>query len=86
MLGAWAGHVPAQRDIDEAAAAAREARDMRHRRIPGAPARAAQRPRPRGPAGRVMVALTTLTLWSLGQAIVVEAGREAAVPAHVARS
>ena len=38
------------------------------------------------PLAVVMVALTTITLWSLGQAIVVETEPEAAVPAHVSRS
>ena len=73
MLGAWAGHVTAQRDI-EAARNGRQARDMRHRKIPGSNNGAARRNvRVREiPLAVVMVALTTLTLWSLGQAIVVE--------------
>lgn len=67
MLGAWAGHVTAHRDLDPAAGAPadagsparRSARDVRLREVPLA---------------LVMVALTTLTLWSLGQAIVAEPG------------
>jgi hypothetical protein len=72
MLGAWAGHVTAQRDM-EALASPKPARDMRHRRIPGSPPAPARNVRLREiPLALVMVALTTLTLWSLGQAIVVE--------------
>jgi hypothetical protein len=60
MLGAWAGHVVAQRDGDGRAHEPLEPeparRDMRLREVPLA---------------LVMVALTTVTLWSLGQAIVV---------------
>jgi hypothetical protein len=81
MLGAWAGHVTASRDM-EALANAKPPRDMRHRKLPDA------RPAPRRsvrvreiPLALVMVALTTLTLWSLGQAIVVEQGSAAAPPA-----
>ncbi len=48
MLGAWAGHVRAQLDIDATTAAAREARDLRHRRVKGVSATG--RPRPRGAA------------------------------------
>lgn len=85
MLGAWAGHVTAQRDLEAAAAAAaangRAGRDLRHRKIhdpgPLPPTRRNMRVR-EIPLAVVMVALTTLTLWSLGQAIVVEAP-EAAV-------
>ncbi len=72
MLGAWAGHVTAQRDMD-AERQPKPARDMRHRRI-----HAPEAPRPRNvrarevPLAVMMVALTTLTLWSLGQAIVVD--------------
>jgi hypothetical protein len=78
MLGAWAGHVSAQRDLEAAAAAAngRPGRDLRHRKIhdpdPLPPPRRNVRAR-EIPLAVVMVALTTLTLWSLGQAIVVEA-------------
>jgi hypothetical protein len=78
MLGAWAGHVRAQLDIDEQTAIAREARDMRHRRVKGV-ARPDVRVR-EVPLAVMMVALTTLTLWSLGQAIVVEQAPEGAVP------
>jgi len=100
MLGAWAGHVVAVRDLeaqDTAAALSvgREARDLRHRRIRGAngvdaagtgagPALTARSLRMREiPLAVVMVALTTLTLWSLGQAIVSEEDDEAARPAQV---
>jgi hypothetical protein len=80
MLGAWAGHARAQREL-EAAAAAREARDLRHRRI----RREAEAPRAdlrvrEVPLAVMMVCLTTLTLWSLGQAIVQEKAPEAAAP------
>jgi len=79
MLGAWAGHVRAQRDM-EAAAIARPQRDMRHRKIhDGAPAPERNVRLREIPLAIVMVALTTLTLWSLGQAIVVE-DVDAAVP------
>ena len=77
MLGAWAGHVTAQRDLEAAAARAngRAGRDLRHRKIhdpdPLPPPRRNVRAR-EIPLALVMVALTTLTLWSLGQAIVVE--------------
>jgi hypothetical protein len=72
MLGAWAGHVTAQRDM-EALAGVPPARDRRHRKIPGSPAAPTRDVRVREiPLALVMVALTTLTLWSLGQAIVVE--------------
>ena len=84
MLGAWAGHVRAQIDIDEQTAAAREERDLRHRK-----ARGVSRPDVRVrevPLAVMMVALTTLTLWSLGQAIVVEQAPEGAVPELVART
>ena len=72
ILGAWAGHVTAQRDMD-ASLIPMPTRDMRHRRI-----HAPDGSRPRNvrareiPLALVMVALTTLTLWSLGQAIVVQ--------------
>jgi len=80
MLGAWAGHVAAQRDLDAAAhwngnGNGKAARDLRHRRIhdpdplPGARRNLRRR---EIPLAIVMVALTTLTLWSLGQSIVVE--------------
>ncbi len=80
MLGAWAGHARAQREL-EAAAAARGARDLRHRRIrtKAAPPRADLRVR-EVPLAVMMVCLTTLTLWSLGQAIVQETAPEAGVP------
>jgi hypothetical protein len=72
MLGAWAGHVTAQRDAD-AAASSKPSRDMRHRKIHPAPASPVPNVRRREvPLAVVMVALSTLTLWSLGQAIVRE--------------
>ncbi len=88
MLGAWAGHVSAVRDLEAGArtreTALREARDLRHRRIHGTapatvePAATAQNLRLREvPLAIVMVALTTLTLWSLGQAIVVSEDSQA---------
>jgi hypothetical protein len=87
MLGAWAGHVTAQRDMDAAASpygawnsngngngnGGKAGRDLRHRKIhdpdplPG-PRRNVRRREI--PLAIVMVALTTLTLWSLGQTIV----------------
>jgi hypothetical protein len=99
MLGAWAGHVAAQRDMDAVAAhqglnahgtlngngngnGGKAGRDLRHRKIhdpdplPGPRRNVRMR---EIPLAIVMVALTTLTLWSLGQAIVVE-GDEAAAP------
>ena len=83
MIGAWAGHVTAQRDME--ALASRPTRDMRHRKIPGATNGAPRDVRLREiPLAVVMVALTTITLWSLGQAIVVETEPEAAIPVHVA--
>jgi hypothetical protein len=82
MLGAWAGHVTAQRDLaaQEAAASEREARDLRHRRIAEPAPLPERRVNVRArevPLAVVMVALTTITLWSLGQAIVVEPEGEA---------
>jgi hypothetical protein len=81
MLGAWAGHARAQREL-EAAAAAREARDLRHRRIriEAPPPRADLRVR-EVPLAVMMVCLTTLTLWSLGQAIVQEPAPVGSTPA-----
>ena len=67
--------------------ASRPTRDRRHRKIPGATNGAPRDVRLREiPLAVVMVALTTITLWSLGQAIVVETEPEAAAPAHVTRS
>ena len=83
MLGAWAGHVTAQRDM-AALAATKPQRDIRHRKIHDSPAPTARNVRRREiPLAIVMVALTTLTLWSLGQAIVVELEAEGAVPQAV---
>jgi hypothetical protein len=69
MLGAWAGHVVAQ--LTSEREAGRSARiDVRVRQVPLAV---------------VMVALTTVTLWSLGQAIVrtPEEGETGTSAAHV---
>jgi hypothetical protein len=78
MLGAWSGHVTAQRDLAAPAGNGRngDARDLRHRRIHDATPLPDHPPRNlrarEVPLAVVMVALTTITLWSLGQAIVVE--------------
>jgi hypothetical protein len=70
ILGAWAGHVRAQRDV-AALAASKPPRDRRHRKIPPATSRRIPNVRRREiPLAFVMVFLTTLTLWSLGQSIV----------------
>jgi hypothetical protein len=80
VLGAWAGHVTAQRDM-AALAGQRPKRDLRHRKIPAARPRRAPNVRVREiPLAVVMVALTTLTLWSLGQAIVVEKAAQGPAP------
>jgi hypothetical protein len=72
VIGAWAGHVTAQRDM-AARASEKPPRDMRHRKIQGTSTRRIPNVRRREiPLAVVMVALTTLTLWSLGQAIVQE--------------
>ena len=83
MLGAWAGHVTAQRDA-EALANAKPPRDMRHRKLPATPAPKRNVRRREIPLAIVMVALTTITLWSLGQAIVVEKAAEGCGPRVVA--
>jgi hypothetical protein len=83
MLGAWSGHVTAQRDI-AAAEQAKRARDRRHRKIHdngAATALAGRSVRMREiPLAVVMVVLTTLTLWSLGQKIVQEQAADRVVP------
>jgi NhaP-type Na+/H+ or K+/H+ antiporter len=56
MLGAWGGHVVAAAHIDARADARTSARRLRVRQIPLAV---------------LMVFLTTLTLWSLGQGLFV---------------
>jgi hypothetical protein len=77
MLGAWGGHVSAARDVEgdtvagAARASARDTRTVRLRQVPLAV---------------VMVALTTLTLWSLGQAIVVNPDEQAAGASTVVAS
>ena len=70
----------------EALAASRPPRDMRHRKLPLDARAAIRNVRMREiPLAVVMVALTTLTLWSLGQAIVVATpGGERARPAAIA--
>ena len=81
MLGAWSGHVTAARDMD-AIAHAPEPRDLRHRRIPGNHAPRVRNIRVREiPLALVMIALTTITLWSLGQAIVQEPAPQGTTPA-----
>lgn len=83
MVGAWAGHVTAQREMAERAAA-KEARDLRHRKIHDAHRPPVRNVRTREiPLALVMVALSTLTLWSLGQAIVLEVEASRATPAFV---
>lgn len=81
MLGAWAGHVTALRDIEVIAPGngngnghGKDPRDLRHRKIRNAsPLPSARHVRVREvPLAVVMVALTVVTLWSLGQAIVVD--------------
>ena len=80
MLGAWSGHVTAARDV-EAVENGREPRDMRHRKLPGLRSLRGRNMRVREiPLAVVMVALTTLTLWSLGQAIVQQTAPTSAVP------
>lgn len=75
MLGAWAGHVTAARDAD-AEARASGVVPVRERRagvrLPAAPIRGRDTRLREVPLALVMVVLTTITLWSLGQAIVVE--------------
>ena len=71
MLGAWAGHVRAQQDM-ASLAASKPPRDMRHRKISTPSRRLPNVRRREVPLAVVMVALTTLTLWSLGQSIVAE--------------
>jgi hypothetical protein len=84
MLGAWAGHVTASREIHGQATGSstdrkRERRDLRHRRIHGLGSLQRRNVRVREiPLALMMVGLTTLTLWSLGQAIVREIPDEGA--------
>jgi hypothetical protein len=83
MLGAWAGHVAAHRDM-EALERARNARDMRHRKVHDVPAPPRLDLRVREvPLAILMVALSTLTLWSLGQGIVQEVPSQATVSGEV---
>jgi hypothetical protein len=95
MLGAWSGHVTAQQDM-AAPAPSRPPRDMRHRKVRtegsgNGNGTGSRRPGRGGdvrvreiPLAVVMVALTTLTLWSLGQAIVREPAAQGTRPAQVA--
>ena len=82
MLGAWAGHVVATRDAAEARGEAGFApgetdEPVARRPQPAAATEPVAEGTSRGlrmrevPLALVMVGLTTLTLWSLGQAIVV---------------
>jgi hypothetical protein len=89
MLGAWAGHVTALRDLEVAAPGngnGRVHRDIRHRTIRDtSPLPSARHIRAREiPLAVVMVSLTVVTLWSLGQAIVVDEELEAAGAGPVA--
>ncbi len=80
VLGAWAGHVRAQMDMARLAGE-RPPRDLRHRKIATRSNGRAPNVRVREiPLAVVMVALTTLTLWSLGQAIVVEQQAQGSAP------
>lgn len=90
MLGAWAGHVTAQRDWDARVSNGngKAGRDLRHRKIHDPDPLPGPRRNVRVreiPLAIVMVALTTLTLWSLGQAIVVEQEAASASPARIVR-
>ncbi len=87
MLGAWAGHVTALRDLEVTApgngkssggGSGRVHRDIRHRTIRHtAPLPSARHVRAREiPLAIVMVSLIVVTLWSLGQAIVVDEALE----------
>ena len=74
MLGAWGGHVVAARDSERAAGGAviaNDARDETDGRAEGVRPASSHRRR-EVPLAVIMVALTTLTLWSLGQSLLVE--------------
>jgi len=79
MLGAWAGHVTAQRDWDRLTRP-KETRDRRHRVIHETAAPSRNVRAREIPLAVVMVALTTLTLWSLGQSIVKEVPAQGSAP------
>jgi hypothetical protein len=81
MLGAWAGHVTALRDLEDVPPDGRR-RDLRHRKIASqSPIPSARHIRVREvPLAVVMVSLTVVTLWSLGQAIVVDQEIAASAP------
>ena len=88
VTGAWAGHVTAQRDMTVQVPNGRngDPRDLRHRRIHDAEPLRNRNVRAREiPLAVVMVLLTTIALWSLGQAIVQEPA-EGAAPVEVARA
>ena len=74
MLGAWGGHVVAAREADQAAG--RYVRGSDRRAPLGGSDESARQVtshrRREVPLAVIMVALTTLTLWSLGQSLVVE--------------
>jgi hypothetical protein len=83
MLGAWSGHVTASRDM-EAIANGREPRDMRHRKLAATRSLRGRNIRAREvPLALVMVALTTLTLWSLGQSIVQQPASQGSTTATI---
>jgi hypothetical protein len=88
MLGAWGGHVVAARQSERAAGGAAVAADPRDaiggRAVPGRPPSTHRRREV--PLAVIMVALTTLTLWSLGQSLVVEQPAASATTASVATS
>jgi hypothetical protein len=65
MVGAWAGHQAALQADPDAAVDAGEARDLRRRQVPLA---------------GLMVVLTVVTLWSLGQGIVQQTTPQATTP------
>jgi hypothetical protein len=69
MVGAWAGHQAALQTDPDAAVDEREARDLRRRQLPLA---------------GLMVVLTVVTLWSLGQGTVQAPATQAAAPATTA--
>jgi hypothetical protein len=73
MLGAWGGHVVAARESERRAGGDAVAADMHDPTGERPLARRASSHRQREvPLAVIMVALTTLTLWSLGQSLLVE--------------
>jgi hypothetical protein len=73
MLGAWGGHVVAARESERAGAGVRaaDATDPTGARAESVRSAPSHRSR-EVPLAVIMVALTTLTLWSLGQSLLVE--------------